>query len=114
MKFRGDFLATMEPAMQKAFAAMDALEAGAIANPDEKRMVGHYWLRDPTRAPTPELRARDRRHARAHQEVRRRRARRRVARPERALLQALLVIGIGGSALGPSSSPRRSATPAIA
>ena len=37
--------------MQKAYAAMDALEKGAIANPDEKRMVGHYWLR------APELRA---------------------------------------------------------
>ena len=28
-----------------AYAAMDSLEAGGIANPDEKRMVGHYWLR---------------------------------------------------------------------
>ena len=37
----------MEPRMQKAFADMAALEAGAIANPDEKRMVGHYWLRNP-------------------------------------------------------------------
>ena len=40
---------------------MDALEKGAIANPDEKRMVGHYWLRAPELAPTPELRQRDRR-----------------------------------------------------
>ena len=30
-----------------AFAAMAALEQGAIANPDEQRQVGHYWLRDP-------------------------------------------------------------------
>ena len=30
-----------------AFAAMAQLEAGAIANPDEQRQVGHYWLRDP-------------------------------------------------------------------
>ena len=39
-----------------AFAAMDALEGGAIANADEGRMVGHYWLRDPSRAPDPALR----------------------------------------------------------
>ena len=26
---------------------MAALEKGAIANPDENRMVGHYWLRAP-------------------------------------------------------------------
>lgn len=31
---------------------MEALEAGAIANPDEGRQVGHYWLRDPMLAPT--------------------------------------------------------------
>ena len=49
------FFAEMEPAMRKAFAAMDALEKGAIANPDEKRMVGHYWLRAPHLAPTPEI-----------------------------------------------------------
>jgi len=52
MHFDERFLASMEPAVQRAFADMDALESGAIANPDEKRMVGHYWLRAPqTTAP---------------------------------------------------------------
>ncbi|HVE42548.1 MAG TPA: glucose-6-phosphate isomerase [Planctomycetota bacterium] len=55
MSFDDGYLARMAPAMEKAYAAMDALEKGAIANPDEKRMVGHYWLRDIKRAPTPEL-----------------------------------------------------------
>ena len=50
------FFAAMEPRMQKAFADMAALEAGAIANPDENRTVGHYWLRNPSLAPTPEIR----------------------------------------------------------
>src|SRR5262245_30183511 len=50
------FLEKMQPALQKAFAAMDELERGAIANPDEKRMVGHYWLRNAKLAPSPELR----------------------------------------------------------
>jgi glucose-6-phosphate isomerase len=50
------FFAAMEMRMQKAFADMAALESGAIANPDEKRMVGHYWLRNPALAPTPEIR----------------------------------------------------------
>src|SRR5665213_149043 len=45
------FFTAMEPKIQKAFADMDALEAGAMANPDEKRMVGHYWLRNPALAP---------------------------------------------------------------
>jgi len=35
-----------------AFQAMEALEAGELANPDEQRQVGHYWLRAPDRAPT--------------------------------------------------------------
>jgi glucose-6-phosphate isomerase len=35
-----------------AFDAMEALEAGEIANPDEGRQVGHYWLRAPETAPT--------------------------------------------------------------
>lgn len=51
------FFACMEPRMQSAFAEMDALEKGAIANADENRMVGHYWLRNPALAPTPEIRA---------------------------------------------------------
>ena len=34
------------------FAAMEALESGEIANPDEHRQVGHYWLRAPDLAPT--------------------------------------------------------------
>ncbi|MCA9489517.1 MAG: glucose-6-phosphate isomerase, partial [Myxococcales bacterium] len=34
-----------------AFDAMHALEQGAVANADEGRRVGHYWLRAPTLAP---------------------------------------------------------------
>ena len=53
--FPADFLGKMEPAMQAAFRAMTELEGGAIANPDEKRMVGHFWLRAPGLAPNPEI-----------------------------------------------------------
>ena len=41
--------------IEETLSAMDALEKGAIANPDENRMVGHYWLRAPELAPTKEL-----------------------------------------------------------
>src|SRR6266576_1316376 len=57
MRFDEQFLQRMTPAMQSAFEAMDALEHGAISNPDEKRMVGHYWLRSPELAPRPEIAA---------------------------------------------------------
>ena len=40
---------------QHAFQQMQELEEGAIANPDENRMVGHYWLRNPELAPSPEI-----------------------------------------------------------
>jgi len=36
----------------EALSAMSALEQGAIANPDEQRQVGHYWLRAPELAPS--------------------------------------------------------------
>lgn len=55
MHFDQDFLAEMEPHMHQAFTEMDSLERGAIANPDEKRMVGHYWLRAPQLAPSQEI-----------------------------------------------------------
>ena len=55
MGFDDAFVAEMQPRFAKAFADMAALEAGAIANPDEDRMVGHYWLRHADLAPTPEL-----------------------------------------------------------
>src|SRR5881392_4492673 len=56
MNFPEDYFEMMEPRIQKAFAAMMDLERGVIANPDENRMVGHYWLRNPALAPTKEIR----------------------------------------------------------
>ncbi|MEM6930820.1 MAG: glucose-6-phosphate isomerase, partial [Myxococcota bacterium] len=48
MSVSEDALAALDWAA--TFGAMADLEAGAIANPDEQRQVGHYWLRDPARA----------------------------------------------------------------
>lgn len=55
MNFGPDYLESMRPRIEQAIADMEALEGGAIANPDENRMVGHYWLRDAALAPSPEL-----------------------------------------------------------
>lgn len=55
--FSDEFLEEMEPRFQAAFRAMEALEKGAIANPDEGRMVGHYWLRNSDLAPNSFLRS---------------------------------------------------------
>ena len=56
MRFDDALVEALTPKFTKAFADMAALEQGAIANPDENRQVGHYWLRNPDVAPA-ELRA---------------------------------------------------------
>ena len=38
-----------------AFKAIENLENGSIANIDENRKVGHYWLRNPKVAPISEI-----------------------------------------------------------
>ena len=94
MGFSEEYIKSMDAAADRAFKSMDALEAGAEANPDEHRMVGHYWLRSPELAPTPEL-SREIREtndsifkfvAQVHAS---------------GDFTDVLVVGIGGSALGP-------------
>ena len=69
MHIPDEFYSEMEPRFKRAFTEMAELEAGAIANVDEKPLVGLYWLRAPT----------------SHQRS----------------FKNYLLIGIGGSALGP-------------
>jgi len=88
MKFPDDLFEKMRPQIEHAFAAMRELEAGAIANPTENRMVGHYWLRNPALAPTPEIRSENRRGDPAHQGIRRRCSRRKDHREKWKALRA--------------------------
>src|SRR5512135_1731134 len=84
-----------------AFSAMEALEKGAIANPDEGRKVGHYWLRAPELAPDSATRSAIEETvarvldfaARVHAGA--------VTPPSAERFTNVLVVGIGGSALGP-------------
>jgi glucose-6-phosphate isomerase len=100
MDIEPDFVTRMAPKIGKAFADIAALEGGAIANPDEGRMVGHYWLRNADLAPTPELKKAITKPladlkafaAKIHSGE--------VKAPN-GNFQQLLLIGIGGSALGP-------------
>jgi len=105
------FFEEMRPRITRAFAEMDQLEAGAIANPDENRMVGHYWLRDSSRAPSREIKKeidtcllRIKRFARdVHAGA---------VKPAKArAFKNLLLIGIGGSALGPQFVARALGSP---
>ncbi|MCZ7646084.1 MAG: glucose-6-phosphate isomerase [Planctomycetota bacterium] len=101
MNFPDGFFEKMQPEMDKAFKSMDALVGGAIANPDENRMVGHYWLRDSSKAPDAETKkaidttlARIRKFANAVHKG--------SLKPQKAKrFKNVLTVGIGGSALGP-------------
>lgn len=101
MHFDEAFLASMEPAMQKAFRDMDALEHGAIANPDEQRMVGHYWLRAPRLAPTKEIADDVTGTVEAIQKFATGVHAGKIKPPKAQRFTQVLSIGIGGSALGP-------------
>jgi len=100
MNFTKEFIEQIKPRLAKAFDAMDELEAGAIANPDENRMVGHYWLRNSALAPTEEIRqAIDQTlasikafAAKVHSSE---------IHGADGPFENMLIIGIGGSALGP-------------
>jgi glucose-6-phosphate isomerase len=96
-----DYPEQMEREFGSAFDAMERLEEGEIANPDEGRMVGHYWLRDPGMAPdaaiTEEILA-------ANEAIRTfvEQVHGGTVRPaSRPRFDRLLLCGIGGSALGP-------------
>lgn len=84
-----------------ALEYMRALEKGAIANPDEGRMVGHYWLRDASLSPDPAISAEI---TGTHEAIKRfasdlhsGKVKSSTGKP----FQTFVLVGIGGSALGP-------------
>ncbi|MCL2678671.1 MAG: glucose-6-phosphate isomerase, partial [Clostridiales bacterium] len=90
----------MEPAWQRVWREMMALESGAIANTGENNQVGHYWLRAPHLAPDAMaaqaiLRARER-----VKELARDILEGRLRPPQAPRFRQFLLIGIGGSMLG--------------
>ena len=96
-----DAVEVMASRVTRAVAAMAALEAGAIANPDEGRRVGHYWLRAPELAPEPALTAAIEEARRQVLDFSARVHAGEVSAPSGGRFEQLLVIGIGGSTLGP-------------
>lgn len=101
MRFDDAFVTALQPKFEKAFAAMADLETGAIANPDENRMVGHYWLRNSDLAPNADFKKdidetlvaiTDFTH-KVHSGA--------IRPPSASRFTDILSVGIGGSALGP-------------
>jgi glucose-6-phosphate isomerase len=98
--FSDGYLDSMSESISKALSSMKELEGGSIANPDENRMVGHYWLRDPELAPNENLTYSIRETLAKVKEVAQAAHSGSLSSPKGAFTD-LLVIGIGGSALGP-------------
>ncbi|MFO7629481.1 MAG: glucose-6-phosphate isomerase [Prochlorococcaceae cyanobacterium] len=94
-------LEALTPRFEPVFDAMEALERGAIANPDEQRQVGHYWLRAPQLAPDPasgqHISSEIDRIGSFGQQV----LSGQLRSPSGAKFSDVLWIGIGGSGLGP-------------
>jgi glucose-6-phosphate isomerase len=93
-----------------AFQAMRELEQGSIANPDEQRQVGHYWLRAPELAPAgvgDEIRDTLQQILDFADAVHTGRIQGKGGK-----FTDLLVIGIGGSALGPQFVAQALGSPA--
>ena len=98
-------LAEPDPAeldrLAAAQRALAALEAGAVANPDEGRQVGHYWLRAPDLAPDPADAAAITASWRQIDDLAAQVRQGALAAADGASFRDLILIGIGGSALGP-------------
>jgi glucose-6-phosphate isomerase len=94
-------LEARRPDLERAFAAMDALEGGAIANPDEQRQVGHYWLRAPSLAPDPAAAAQITAEIDRIESFGREVLEAKIRAPLGSPFTDVLWIGIGGSGLGP-------------
>ncbi|MGB3514215.1 MAG: glucose-6-phosphate isomerase [Microcoleaceae cyanobacterium] len=101
IKFDDSFVEKIKPKFEKAFKDMEALEAGAIANPDENRMVGHYWLRSPDLAPSPEIKQEIVQTLEQIETFAKKVHSGEIKPPNAPKFTDILSIGIGGSALGP-------------
>jgi glucose-6-phosphate isomerase len=101
MRFDDALVESLIPKFEKAFQDVAALEKGAIANPDEQRMVGHYWLRNPDLAPNEALKKEITEPLiqiadfveKVHSGT--------IKPPNATKFTDIISVGIGGSALGP-------------
>ncbi|WP_207649563.1 glucose-6-phosphate isomerase [Desulfitobacterium chlororespirans] len=101
MDFSTEFLMEMNEPMRDVYHQIQLMEKGAVANPDEGRMVGHYWLRNPDLAPSAEI-AQDIKGTLREilgfvEQIHEGRIQGENGEPFRNLL----LVGVGGSILGP-------------
>ncbi len=98
-------LADLSEDIARAYSDRVALEKGEIANPDEGRAVGHYWLRNPDCAPEAEG-AWIRQATADVLDFAKSVHSGEIRSPQNTTFRHVLLIGIGGSALGPQLASR--------
>lgn len=101
MQFPEDFFQQMSSQMSKVFEQIEQMEKGSIANPDEHRMVGHYWLRNAALAPTPEITQEILQTLNDINGFVQKVHDGELRTEKRDIFRNILLIGIGGSGLGP-------------
>jgi glucose-6-phosphate isomerase len=95
------FADSLSSEISRAFEGIQKIESGEIMNPDEGRMVGHYWLRNPKLAPNEEIRKQITQPLAALKEFAANIHKGKITNLKGGRFENLLIIGIGGSALGP-------------
>lgn len=101
MDIPSDFNNSLSTEIARAIKGIQAIEAGEIMNPDEGRMVGHYWLRNAELAPSDEIKQQITEPIAALKDFAKLILTGKVTNPKGGRFENLLIIGIGGSALGP-------------
>jgi len=101
MDIPADFNDSLSSEITRAFDGIKAIEAGEIMNPDEGRMVGHYWLRNSELAPSDEIKRQITEPIAQLKDFAKKVLTGKITNPNGGRFENLLVIGIGGSALGP-------------
>jgi len=101
MDIPADFHESLSSEITRAFDGIKDIESGKIMNPDEGRMVGHYWLRNAELAPTAEIKQQVTEPIVALKDFAHQVRTGKITNPKGGRFKNLLVIGIGGSALGP-------------
>ncbi|MEO0415402.1 MAG: glucose-6-phosphate isomerase [Verrucomicrobiota bacterium] len=100
MDVPSDLETALAPEISRALADRKAIEAGEIMNPDEGRAVGHYWLRNASLAPADkasqitEVLTNVKAFAKQVHDGD-------ITAPNGNSYRHVLLVGIGGSALGP-------------
>ena len=101
MKIDFKDLEGLKPLFDKANKSMKDLEQGVIANKDENRLVGHYWLRNPGLAPNNDISFNIKKEIQAINDFGEKIISGKIKAENNKRFTDVLWIGIGGSGLGP-------------